>query len=91
MSNLRSAAEAVALLAAAYPSFNVPKETVKVYVQMLSDIPTGALESAVAELIRTSKFFPTVSDIRTTVASQGDGIDYNKFGTTPSGKLVRVQ
>lgn len=50
----------------------------KVYVMMLSDIPEPLLQQAVHELICTSKFLPSIAEIREKcydIYSQGKGVD----------------
>lgn len=60
--------EAVGVLAAAYPNANLPDETIRVYVRILSDIPADALAGAITRLVKTSKFIPSISEIRREVA-----------------------
>jgi hypothetical protein len=55
---------ALGVLAAGYPNFNLTPETIRVYQRTLSDIPAEVLEQAVVQLLTTSRFFPTVAEIR---------------------------
>lgn len=57
----------VASLRAAYPNANLPVETVAVYVAALDDLEPGDVAAAVAKIIKTSRFFPTVAEIREAV------------------------
>jgi hypothetical protein len=52
------------VMAAAFPHFSLSEETLKVYVKMLADLPTNALEQAGSQLIAESKFFPSISEFR---------------------------
>lgn len=55
-------------LMAAFPRTRIDPATVRVYLAALKDLPIQALERAVAALIRTSEWFPTVAAIRLAVA-----------------------
>jgi len=52
------------ILSASYPNYNLSRETIIIYQRTLSDIDDEVLENAVLHLITTSKFFPTVAEIR---------------------------
>ena len=54
----------IGILAAAFPNFNLTRETIIVYQRTLADIEDKVLEMAVLQLITSNKFFPTVSEIR---------------------------
>lgn len=58
----------VATLAAAYPRETIREATLKLYVRKLCDLSPPALAQAVDECILTSRFFPTVAEIRDRVA-----------------------
>lgn len=45
-------------------STDIPKERMKLYVSMLADINPVTLEQAVANLIKRSKFLPSIAEIR---------------------------
>lgn len=51
-------------LASAYPDRQVPRETLKLYVQALEDIPAYILHRAVIEHIQESPWFPRLSELR---------------------------
>ena len=78
MSEPRTIAEVLTVLAAAYPRFQLPAATVRIYEQTLSDIPVEVLRAATLDLIAESKFFPTVAEIRKSafalMAEQGGAI-----------------
>jgi hypothetical protein len=57
-------AEAMGVLTAAFPNAPVGRETVLVYADMLGDIPEDLLRKAVRRCINTTKFFPTIAEIR---------------------------
>lgn len=61
---------AVASLRAAYPNANLPPETVAVYSAALADLEPERVSRAVGVLIKRSRFFPTVAEIRDIVADQ---------------------
>lgn len=54
-------------LFAAYPNAQATKETIAVYMRLLADIPPEALQVAVDQAIATSKFLPTVAELRDTL------------------------
>lgn len=59
------AAKLVAVLAQAWPRSPVSVETSKVYEGALMDLSHAEAEAAVSLLLRTSKFLPTIAEIRT--------------------------
>lgn len=56
--------ELVAVLSASYPSASLAERTVLVYEQMLEDLDCSAASAAVARLVQTSKWLPTIAEIR---------------------------
>ena len=58
----------VATLAAAFPRQQVPQVTFDVYTADLVDLDAGVTEQAVSGLRRSSKWFPTIAEIREAVA-----------------------
>lgn len=63
-------AKSVAVIAAAYPSFNASKETVEVYCKLLQDLPVEELNVAVLKVCAENgrKFAPSIGEIRGAVA-----------------------
>jgi hypothetical protein len=57
-------AKRVGMLAAAYAYVKISKETLKVYVGMLSDLSLEVLDIALQQCVAESEFFPTVAKIR---------------------------
>lgn len=57
-------AEIMAELADTYPKAEIRPGTLKAYCKMLADIPPGELEAAVAKVVQSSRFFPTIAEIR---------------------------
>jgi hypothetical protein len=57
----------------AYPRAKIGHATIAVYRKHLADLE-GDVAGAVAEIIRTSEFFPTVAEIRATVARRTLGL-----------------
>lgn len=51
-------------LARAFPKTTIGEETIKIYLEMLADVPTELLEFAINRLIQTAKFFPAIAEIR---------------------------
>lgn len=64
MANDKQITGALGVLAAGYPHFNLTPETIRVYQRTLTDIPGEVLDQAVMHLLTTSKFFPSVAEIR---------------------------
>lgn len=60
-----------AMLCAAYPTFardsapDALQQTLHVYQQILADVPADVLEATALQHIASSKFFPTVAELRT--------------------------
>jgi hypothetical protein len=59
----------VAVLAAAYPNSSISEQTAEVYEVSLADLDVRAAELSVQRLVATSRFMPTVSEIRETACS----------------------
>ena len=57
-------AKLVSMLAASYPSAKVGKQTSEVYEDMLIDLDFDVAQRAVAKLIATSEWMPTIAKIR---------------------------
>ena len=68
-------ARTIAVLSAAYPSANIARETIQVYVADLSDIPDEVLDLAAADCRATCKWFPTIAEIRQAAARIQAGAD----------------
>jgi len=56
----------LSMLAAAYPSFELRKETTALYAEMLEDLPGEVLFIAGKQHIAQSTFFPRVAELRST-------------------------
>jgi hypothetical protein len=66
----------VIMLQAAYPRMQFGKESLKVYEMALADIEPKLLRTAVLRHISTSKWFPTIAELRqaaTEIMLQTDG------------------
>jgi len=57
------AIEALAVLTAAY-NREIPEQTLRIYVKALEDLDRDSLLGATTDLMVTSKFFPTVAELR---------------------------
>lgn len=65
MANNREIGVVIATLSAAYPHLSIPDETVRIYCEMLADMPADELMDSAREYIcRGSKFFPTIFELR---------------------------
>ena len=60
----KEVAQVVAMLAAAYPNANITDTTSSVYERMLADLDFETTERAVARLLGSSRFLPTIAEIR---------------------------
>ena len=54
----------IELLANAYPQSSIGKHTEEIYQRMLSDIPPDVLKAATLQHIATSKYFPSIAELR---------------------------
>lgn len=59
----------LALLATAFPRFELKKDTVSVYTQLLADLPTNLLEAAALRCATDLTFFPSVHELREAAVS----------------------
>jgi hypothetical protein len=62
--NRSEAAKLVALLQAAYPNFTTSEATASVYETLLRDLDADVAKAAIERLICTSRFMPTIAEIR---------------------------
>lgn len=60
--------EVSALLQAVYHRTDLSTETIRSYGMLLADLDTAAVQKAVVELCQTSKWLPTVAEIRAAIA-----------------------
>lgn len=62
---MSSTLDLVAVLRAAFPNQTIERETVRIYVEELSDLPPDILEAGIRHLLRTNEgFFPSIAAIR---------------------------
>lgn len=69
--------KAIELLTMAYPNFQLPKLTIKLYERLLKDIDFDLLKAATLQCATTCKFFPSVAEIRAAaveIKSMADGV-----------------
>ena len=66
--NKGEAMKLLATLRAAWPRQEVGQDTAAVYAAMLADLPLEEAKAAVQLLVQTSRFFPTIAEIREKVA-----------------------
>lgn len=55
----------IKILQSAYPRQEFKEDTIRVYTRMLADLPYAVAQQAVYELLATSRFLPTIAEIRT--------------------------
>lgn len=59
---------AITLLTLAFPRQTLSDETIDLYARAIEDLPAPATQAAIGRIIATSKFFPTIAEIRRAVA-----------------------
>lgn len=64
MSNINKIAEIMGVMAHAYPRYELTPESIKLYGQMLGDIPVDVLELSAKQIIAQSKYFPSIAEWR---------------------------
>jgi hypothetical protein len=60
----KEATQVVAMLQGAFPQRQLPDSTVEVYAMALADLDFELAKAAVMRLVQTSRFLPTVAEIR---------------------------
>lgn len=68
MANREEVAEIMAVLAAAFPTFDLQAQTIEVYYATLKDLDGAMLKAAAHACLTASEFFPTVHRLREAVA-----------------------
>lgn len=58
----------LATLAAAYPAKQLPEPTLELYAEALAEMSEGTGRETVREIIRTSKFFPSIAELLETAS-----------------------
>ncbi len=81
-------ARLVAVLMAAFPSNRASTQTSVVYERMLADLDWAAANAAVERLLATSRFMPTVAEIRETTMALTVG--EQKPGGEAWGEVIRM-
>lgn len=86
------AARILAVIAAAYPRFQVDSEglTLSVWHEMLGDLDYKLVQIAVQKLILESPFPPTISDVRKQVVEIIQDPDDNVDGASAWGEVVQA-
>jgi len=64
MASYQEICKVLGFIAAAYPRFELKKETIDVYAELLADIDAELLATAAKQITAEVKFFPTVAEIR---------------------------
>jgi Loader and inhibitor of phage G40P len=68
------AMQLVAILKAAFPRQPIEPETVKTYAAFLADLEVETATEAMKRLVASSRFFPTIAEIREEIAEQACGL-----------------
>lgn len=68
MASPEEVSKILAMLAASYPRFQLTRETIAAYVQLLGDIPAPTLKAAAMQCAASGTFFPSVHELRQAVA-----------------------
>lgn len=66
-------ARLISRLKSAYPRQDVSADTLKIYCEMLVDFELSEAEAATRKIIATSRFFPTIAEIRSVVVEMRIG------------------
>lgn len=69
------ATELVALLVAAYPRQTMPPASAEMYARMLMDLDLADARAACERLVKSSQYFPAISEIREQVAQMRVGTE----------------
>ena len=64
MTTVHQVAKILGVMIHAYPRFELSTDTIRLYGQLLSDIPVDVLEAAAHQIMAESKFFPTIAEFR---------------------------
>jgi hypothetical protein len=72
MASYQEICKVLGFIAAAYPRFELKKETIDVYAELLADIDAELLATAAKQITAEVKFFPTVAEIRERVLAIRD-------------------
>lgn len=64
MANDTDVLEALGVLSAAYPRYDLTDQTIAVYTRMLADLPADILRMAALECASKRTFFPSVHELR---------------------------
>lgn len=60
----KAIAKVLIVLSSAYPRFDITQPTIRIYEEVLADIPPEILQLAAKAVISESVFFPTVAELR---------------------------
>jgi hypothetical protein len=69
--------KALTVLASAYPRFDLPEQTIRIYQRLLADLDFDLLKAATLQCATTHTFFPAVAEIRAAAVdlkAMADGI-----------------
>lgn len=64
MDDDKAIAKVLIVLSSAYPRFELTEPTIRIYEELLADIPTEILQLAAKAVISESIFFPAVAELR---------------------------
>lgn len=83
----KQVSQLVAVIMAAWPANKVSEATTSIYETMLSDLDDGVATQAVARLMATAKFLPTIAEIRAAAALVQTG--HARAGLEAWGDVLR--
>ena len=64
MSTAKEVTKIMGVMAHAYPRYELSADSVKLYAQLLADIPADVLEASAKQLMVEMKFFPSIAEWR---------------------------
>lgn len=83
------------MISAGYPNAKLSEENIAVYLAGLSDIPPDVLRNAALRLMRRSKWFPTIAELREeSLGSEEDRrvrLEYSRYENRKSLPASKVQ
>lgn len=88
MATANEIAKALAILSAAFPNFNVTKQTATAYEKALSMLTSRQLEVAVVHAICNYKFFPTAAEIISAAAEIESVADQEQTAVEAWGEVM---
>lgn len=89
--NASEAVKLVGMLKAAYPRAEINAETTRIYCEMLADLDASEATNAVKHLLATSKFFPSIAEIRAMLATRQEQLPASEAAWGEVRKAISSQ